>query len=227
MPRSRATRKKTLGMFATAALVESTMGKNAAMKIRKIAGGSPMPSQRIANGIQASGDRLLKKLTSGRNAARAARRVSEQQARRHAERDRQQKARRHAEERRDRIGHEASAAQLRPPRRGRRPRDAERATRGKSPADDTTAQTATSRAASRARAGGVDVSVKRGWAMGPRAIRARRPLVWHQRSSALAAARKNGRQSNILEMCVRQPAKLAVEPALTSVSEDWLLDRAV
>ena len=41
------------------------------MKIRKIAGGSPMPSQRIANGIHASGDRLRKKLTSGRNAARA------------------------------------------------------------------------------------------------------------------------------------------------------------
>ena len=71
MPRSRATRKNTLGMFATAAVVESTIGKNAAMKIRKIAGGSPMPSQRIANGIQASGDRLRKKLTSGRKAARA------------------------------------------------------------------------------------------------------------------------------------------------------------
>ncbi len=46
-------------------------GKTAAMKIRKIAGGSPMPSQRMANGIQASGDRLRKKLTSGSSAARA------------------------------------------------------------------------------------------------------------------------------------------------------------
>ena len=55
------------------------------MKIRKIAGGSPMPSQRMANGIQASGERLRKKFTSGRNAWRAQRRVPEQEARRHAQ----------------------------------------------------------------------------------------------------------------------------------------------
>ncbi len=58
-------------MLATAAVVESTTGKKAAMKIRKTAGASPMPSQRIANGIHASGDRLRKKFTSGRNASRA------------------------------------------------------------------------------------------------------------------------------------------------------------
>ena len=114
MPRSRATRKKTLGMFATAALVESTMGKNAAMKIRKIAGGSPMPSQRIANGIHASGDRLLKKLTSGRKAARAR---AECPSSRPAGTPRTTASRNpggDAEQRRDRIGHEPSAAQLEP-----------------------------------------------------------------------------------------------------------------
>ena len=99
-------------MLATAAQVESTTGKNAAMKIRKIAGGSPMPSQRIANGIQASGDRLRKKLTVGRNACRA-----------HGERpssrpdgtpsaDGEAEPAADAEERRDRVVHEAPAGQL-------------------------------------------------------------------------------------------------------------------
>ena len=61
----------TLGMLATAAVVERTTGKKAAMKMRNTAGGSPMPSQRIAKGIHASGERLRKKLTSGRKASRA------------------------------------------------------------------------------------------------------------------------------------------------------------
>jgi len=65
--------KEDAGMFATAAAVEKTIGKNAAMKMRKIAGASPMPSHRIANGIHASGDRLLKKLMSGSSASRARR----------------------------------------------------------------------------------------------------------------------------------------------------------
>src|SRR5688572_19188025 len=41
------------------------------MKIRKTVGRSPMPNQRIANGIQAKGERLRKKLITGRNAVRA------------------------------------------------------------------------------------------------------------------------------------------------------------
>src|SRR5262245_12165020 len=57
-------------MPATAALVAKTIGKNAVMKIRKIDGTSPIPNHRIANGIQASGERLRKKLTAGRNARR-------------------------------------------------------------------------------------------------------------------------------------------------------------
>ena len=73
------------GCWRRRRVVESTIGKNAAMKIRKIAGGSPMPSQRIANGIHASGDRLRKKLTIGRNAVARAARVPEQQAERHAD----------------------------------------------------------------------------------------------------------------------------------------------
>jgi hypothetical protein len=112
MPRSRATRKNTLGMFATAALVERTMGKNAAMKIRKMAGGSPMPSQRMANGIHASGERLLKKFTIGRNASRAPRRVSQHQSGRYAKGNGEQKTRRHAEQRRDGVVDQAAALQL-------------------------------------------------------------------------------------------------------------------
>jgi hypothetical protein len=38
----------------------------------KIAGGSPMPNQMIANGIHAIGDSVRKKFTHGKNAARAA-----------------------------------------------------------------------------------------------------------------------------------------------------------
>ena len=38
----------------------------------KIAGGSPMPNQMIANGIHAIGDSVRKKLIAGRSAARAA-----------------------------------------------------------------------------------------------------------------------------------------------------------
>ena len=51
-------------------VVESTTGKKAAMKMRKMAGGSPMPSQRMAKGIQARGERLRKKFTRGRKAWR-------------------------------------------------------------------------------------------------------------------------------------------------------------
>src|SRR5678815_6148165 len=58
-------------MFATAAIVANTSGKNDAMKIRKSVGKSPMPNQRMAKGIHARGDRLRKKFISGRNAARA------------------------------------------------------------------------------------------------------------------------------------------------------------
>ncbi len=42
-----------------------------AMKIRKMAGLSPMPNHRIANGIQARGERLRKKLIAGSIAVRA------------------------------------------------------------------------------------------------------------------------------------------------------------
>src|SRR5580704_4794137 len=59
------------GMFAAAAIVASTRGKNTDKKMRNVADASPTPNQRIANGIQASGDRLRKKLTTGRKAARA------------------------------------------------------------------------------------------------------------------------------------------------------------
>lgn len=58
-------------MLATAAIVASTSGKKEAMKIKKTVGRSPMPNQSIANGIQANGERLRKKLISGRNAVRA------------------------------------------------------------------------------------------------------------------------------------------------------------
>src|ERR1700754_537531 len=51
------------------------MGKNVVMKIRKMAGASPIPNQRIAKGIQASGERLRKKLTIGSSALRARTRV--------------------------------------------------------------------------------------------------------------------------------------------------------
>ncbi len=57
-------------MLATAALVASTSGKNAVMKIRKIEGTSPMPNHKMANGIQASGERLRKKFTAGSSARR-------------------------------------------------------------------------------------------------------------------------------------------------------------
>src|SRR6185436_15897929 len=57
-------------MLATADSVATTTGKKQAMKMRKIAGRSPIPNQRIANGIQARGDKLRKKLSVGRNAKR-------------------------------------------------------------------------------------------------------------------------------------------------------------
>src|SRR5688500_7035029 len=58
-------------MLATAPIVAITVGKKAAIKIRKIVGRSPTPNQRIANGIQASGERLRKKLIVGSSACRA------------------------------------------------------------------------------------------------------------------------------------------------------------
>src|ERR1700737_2303961 len=58
-------------MLETAETVATTMGKKQAMKIRKIVGRSPMPNQRMANGIHASGERLRKKLIAGKKAARA------------------------------------------------------------------------------------------------------------------------------------------------------------
>ena len=112
MPRSRATRKYTLGMFATAAPVESTTGKKAAMKIRKMAGGSPMPSHRMAKGIQASGERLRKKLTRGRNAWRARAEWPRSETGGHAQRHGEQEPDDDAEERRDGVVHEPAAPQL-------------------------------------------------------------------------------------------------------------------
>src|SRR5689334_17022719 len=58
-------------MLATAATVAKTMGKNAAIKIRNIAGESPIPNHRIAKGIQANGERFRKKFTAGKSATRA------------------------------------------------------------------------------------------------------------------------------------------------------------
>jgi hypothetical protein len=51
--------------------VASAIWKNVARKMMKIAGGSPMPNQMIANGIHAIGDSVRKKFTHGRSAARA------------------------------------------------------------------------------------------------------------------------------------------------------------
>src|ERR1035438_8059471 len=58
-------------MLATAAIVARTTGKNAARKMRKMVAASPTPNHRMANGIQASGDRLRKKFTIGSSARRA------------------------------------------------------------------------------------------------------------------------------------------------------------
>ena len=59
-----------MGTLADAAVVDRTTGKNADKKIRKTGEASPTPNQRMANGIQASGERLRKKLTIGKNAVR-------------------------------------------------------------------------------------------------------------------------------------------------------------
>jgi hypothetical protein len=49
-------------MPSTAMVVATTRGKKLARNIRKIAGGSPMPNQSMARGIQASGEMGLQKL---------------------------------------------------------------------------------------------------------------------------------------------------------------------
>ena len=132
-------------MLATAAAVESTTGKKAAMKIRKIAGGSPMPSQRMANGIHASGDRLRKKFTSGSSAARA---VAECPSSRPAGMPMavaEQEAGADAEQRRQRVLHQAAAHELGRPARAPRHPGAETATAGTACSDATAAHTATIR----------------------------------------------------------------------------------
>ena len=96
------------GSPATAALVARTIGKNAVMKIRKIDGTSPMPNQRIANGIHASGERLRKKFTAGSSARRTRSAQPEPETERDAERHRQAEAHGHAEQRRDDVVERAS-----------------------------------------------------------------------------------------------------------------------
>jgi hypothetical protein len=59
-------------MSCTAFIAVTISGKSDARKIRKIAERSPTPNQRMAKGIQASGERLRKKLTAGSSAALAA-----------------------------------------------------------------------------------------------------------------------------------------------------------
>ena len=58
-------------MPATAAIVESAIVGSAAITIRKITAPCPMPIQKMANGIQASGERERKKFRSGKSARRA------------------------------------------------------------------------------------------------------------------------------------------------------------
>ena len=57
-----------LGIFATADIIAKTSGKNAAIKMRKIAGLSPIWNHRMAKGIHASGERKRKKLSIGKKA---------------------------------------------------------------------------------------------------------------------------------------------------------------
>ena len=52
-------------------MVASTTGKKTERKIRNMAAASPTPNQRMANGIQAKGERLRKKFVMGRKARRA------------------------------------------------------------------------------------------------------------------------------------------------------------
>ena len=56
---------------ALVGLAASATGKKVDIKIKKIAGGSPIPNQRMANGIQARGERFRKKFTDGSSASRA------------------------------------------------------------------------------------------------------------------------------------------------------------
>ena len=128
MPRSRATRKYTLGMFATAARRRKHDREERRHEDqedrRRIADAEPEDRERNprerreaseevddaadrprarAPSVPAAGPPAAPRTTASRNPARD------------------------AEQRRDRIGREPSAAQLEPPRRGPRPRDAERA----------------------------------------------------------------------------------------------------
>ena len=58
-------------MDATATIVASARGKNVAIKMRKMAGLSPIWNQRIAKGIHAKGERKRKKFSMGTNEWRA------------------------------------------------------------------------------------------------------------------------------------------------------------
>src|SRR5688572_19737266 len=60
-----------LGIDATATIVASARGKNVAIKMRKMAGLSPIWNQRIAKGIHAKGERKRKKFNIGTKALRA------------------------------------------------------------------------------------------------------------------------------------------------------------
>ena len=60
-----------VGMLATADIVLSVSRKNVAMKIRKIAGRSPIRNHSMAKGIHASGDINRKNWSSGTRARRA------------------------------------------------------------------------------------------------------------------------------------------------------------
>ena len=96
-------------MLATAAIVAMTTGKNEAMKIKKIEGISPMPNHRMAKGIQASGERLRKKLTAGKQRSPSAAAVSEDQTKRKPKRHREREARGNAKERRHNVVEQTSA----------------------------------------------------------------------------------------------------------------------
>src|ERR1700761_6899788 len=61
-----------LGIVATDDIIDSINGKKVAMKIRKMAGLSPIWNHRMANGIHASGERNRKKLSSGKKSLREA-----------------------------------------------------------------------------------------------------------------------------------------------------------
>ena len=133
-------------MLATAAAVESTTGKKAAMKIRKMAGASPMPSQRIANGIHASGDRLRKKFTSRQERLARPGRVTQQQPGRDAQAHGQEESQADAEQRRDGVVDEPEVRQLRAPGLARPPTAWETAIRETGRSDAIAAHTATSAA---------------------------------------------------------------------------------